>query len=191
MINYTIKLLLIVRYKFGCTVPNTFQFVGNNYIQENTHHFLKPVMFSLRPSQKLSNISIQWRIQDFPQEDVNLVGGADSRGSFASKILYVETKDLRGACARHAPQIRRCNPSTLPRYAKCFHWRIQGAHPVRAPKIPYSFVLIRVGRHSRVWSWHPPMRLAPLREILDPPLVLLLTYTSVNPTNKVYLYWKF
>ena len=48
----------------------------------------------------------QWWIQDLPWGGVDLVGGADSRGGYVSKILYVEMKEsgpLEGACAGDAP----------------------------------------------------------------------------------------
>ena len=35
----------------------------------------------------------QWRIQDFPWGGANLVGGANSQGSYVSKNLYVKTKE--------------------------------------------------------------------------------------------------
>ena len=40
------------------------------------------------------SVSFQWRIQDFPQGGVNLVGGVDSRGSYISKIFMSKRKNL-------------------------------------------------------------------------------------------------
>ena len=55
---------------------------------------------------------MQWRIQDFPQGGVDLVGGSvDSRGGYISKILYIKMKESGplGEGGGRAPASRSAN----------------------------------------------------------------------------------
>ena len=55
-------------------------------------------------------VHVQWRIQDFPWEGADLMGGANSRGGYVSKNLYVKTKEsgpLGGAHQWRLPWIRQ------------------------------------------------------------------------------------
>ena len=57
-----------------------------------------------------SNInSKQWRIQEFPQGDPNLTGGANSRGAYMTRNLYAKMKESGplGGARQQRPWIRQ------------------------------------------------------------------------------------
>ena len=73
-------------------------------------HTLQIDVVHSRATLSLLNNNIQWWIQDFPAGGASTsLGGADSRGGYISKILYVKRKEsgpLGG--------MRRARPLDLP-----------------------------------------------------------------------------